>query len=99
MSGEPGIVPRRRLQGVHEAPIEAKEMDVRDRITPHRPFLAAQSSFGDFEDFFPPFNADPARRMDCCGDKGHPRYRLRFGFEAAFGPETGLGIALGEIIE
>src|SRR5580692_857202 len=99
MSRQAGEVAGRRLHRAHKAPIEPKQMDIRDRIAVDRPLPAAQPPLGDAEDLFPALGTDPPGRVDRRRDERHPRYRLRLGFEAADGPEPGLRKAFSKIIE
>src|SRR5271163_1641785 len=99
MSRQAGEVGEVRLQRIYKAPIEPKQMDIGDRITPDCPFAPGQSLLGDAEHLSPAFGTDAPGRVDRRCDERHPRYRLRFGFEAPCGPESGFGKAFGEIIE
>src|SRR5580692_5304367 len=99
MSRQAGEVAGRRLHRAHKAPIEPKQMDIRDRIALDRPLPAAQPPLGDAEDLFPALDADPTRRVDRRGNERHPRYRLRLGLETSRGPQSRLRKTLGQIVE
>src|SRR5262245_65630085 len=89
MSCKTGEVAGGGVLRVDEAPKEAKEMDVGDRIALDRPLPSPQPTLGDAEHLPPALDTDAAGRMNCRGDERHPRQHLRLGLETALRPQAG----------
>src|SRR3954451_6085520 len=99
MSRETGEVAGGGVQRVDKAPIEAKELDIGDRIALDRPLPSPQPTLGDAEHLPPALDAEAADRMDRRGDERHPGQPPRLGLDTAVRPQAGRGEALCQVIE
>src|SRR5215475_3318757 len=90
-------VARREIERIAEAPEQAEQVDVGDRIAAaHRPFVVSQPLVGELVDRARMVEPLPACRMDGRGDERHPRHRLRLGLDI-LRQQAGLREPLGEI--
>jgi hypothetical protein len=87
------------FERIDETPIQAKQVNVGDRIAPQRPLPLPQSAIGDPVHSCCVLDPKSTCGMERRGAERHPRYGLSLGFKVIIGQQARIGEAFGEIVE